>query len=481
MDSIASSGSPTVPPKAVTAKYGRLRRRLVLAGLVLLAVVALVAVLVVRALGGDDAGTDDPAGSPVAGAQLPEIGDPAPVLVSLADDAPAPDPAALEAVLAPLLSAPALGAAPTAQVVDVATGDVLLDRGGDRAAVPASTAKLLTAVAALTTLDPDDTLATTVVAGAAPGEVVLVGGGDVTLSTTTPSQTYPGAPTVADLADQVRTALAGAPVTTVLVDNGLFQGPLTAPGWGPGDAPSSYAAPVTATAVDGARIAPGTTQRSGAPGTDAGRALAAALGAPSAAVRLGDAPEGTPVLGTVRSAPVARQVEQMLAQSDNLLAEALARHVAIARDLPATFDGVAEAVPAALADAGFDLGGGTVADGSGLSAADRVPAALLTRVLTAAADGSQVELSAIVSGLAVAGYDGTLADRGDDDPVTAPGTVRGKTGTLLGVHTLAGTVLTADGRLLAFAFMADGVTAGEGPAEAALDEAAAALAACGCS
>ncbi|WP_233498740.1 D-alanyl-D-alanine carboxypeptidase/D-alanyl-D-alanine-endopeptidase [Blastococcus sp. TF02A-26] len=475
MDSIASSGSTTITPK-----YSRFRRRLVLAGLALVCVLALVVVWAVRAIGGGD-GDEQPDSAPTAGAQLPEISDPAPVLAALAADAPAPDPATLEAELTPLLGTPALGAAPAAVVVDVATGDVLLDRDGDRSAVPASTAKLLTAVAALTTLGPEETLATTVVAAGAPGEVVLVGGGDPTLSTTAPSLVYPGAPTVADLADRVREALGGTPVTSVVVDNGLFTGPLTAPGWGPGDAPSSYAAPVTATAVDGARISPGNAQRSGAPGTDAGRALATALGAPGAAVRLGEAPAGARVLGEVRSAPVARLVEQMLAQSDNLLAEALGRHVALARGLPATFDGTAEAVPAALDEAGFATDGVTLADGSGLSSADRLPASLLGRLLTAAADGSVPDLSAIVSGLAVAGYDGTLAERGDDDPATAPGAVRGKTGTLLGVHALAGTVVTADGRLLAFAFVADAVSGGEAPAEAALDDAAAALAACGCS
>lgn len=476
MGTIATSGSTTVTPK-----YSRLRRRLVLAGLALVAVLAVVAVLVVRAVGGDDAADDGSGGTSVAGAQLPEIGEPAPVLEELAADAPAPDPAALEAALTPLLTTPALGAAPAAQVVDVATGEVLLDRDGDRPAVPASTAKLLTAVAALTSLDPEATLTTTVVAGAAPGEVVLVGGGDPTLSTTAPSLTYPGAATVADLAGQVQAALAGAPLTAVVVDNALFTGPLTAPGWGPGDAPSSYAAPVTATAVDGARLTAGGVARSGAPGTDAGRALAAALGAPAVPVRLGEAPDGAAVLGTVESAPVARLVEQMLALSDNVLAEALGRHVALARDLPATFDGVAEAVPAALEEAGFDLTGVTLADGSGLSASDRVPAALLTRLLTAAADGSVPGTSAVVSGLAVAGYDGTLVDRGDADPATAPGSVRGKTGTLLGVHALAGTVVTADGRLLAYALVADRVSGGEQPAEDALDAAASALAACGCS
>ena len=440
---------------------------------------AALAVGAVLLLGGDDG---DPAGTAAApSAQLPEVGDPAPVLASLSADAPAPTPDALAATLTPLLGAPAVAGRVTAEVVDVATGEVLLDDGADRPVTPASTAKLLTAVAALTTLDPDDTLETTVVAGPQPGEVVLVGGGDPTLSSTVPSRTYPGAATVADLAEQVRAALPpGTAVSRGLVDNSLFEGPLTAEGWGPEDAPSTYAAPVTATAVDGARVVPGESPRSGAPGTDAGRALAAALGAPGAVVELGQAPDGAQPLGAVRSAPVARLVEQSLTQSDNLLAESLARHVALARGLPATFEGSAEAVPAALADAGVDVTGVELYDGSGLSRLDLLPAGVLADLVTAAADGSLEDAWAVVSGLAVAGWDGTLVDRGDDDPATAPGAVRGKTGTLLGVHGLAGTVVTADGRLLAYALLANGTAAGGPPEEAALDAVAAALAACGC-
>jgi D-alanyl-D-alanine carboxypeptidase/D-alanyl-D-alanine-endopeptidase (penicillin-binding protein 4) len=86
----------------------------------------------------------------------------------------------------------------------------------------------------------------------------------------------------------------------------------------------------------------------------------------------------------------------------------------------------------------------------------------------------------MLSGLPVAGNDGTLADRGDDDPTTAPGTIRAKTGTLLDVHALAGTVVTADGRLLAFAVVADG-SGNEAAAENALDDFASGLAVCGCS
>src|SRR5215213_9882056 len=163
--------------------------------------------------------------------------------------------------------------------------------------------------------------------------------------------------------------------------------------------------------------------------------------------------------------------------SDNMLAEALARQVALAAGLPASFEGGAQAVTRALADAGIDVTGVTLSDGSGLSQADRVPAGVLTELVASAADGSLAGASALLTGLPVAGYDGTLFDRGDAG--AAPGTVRAKTGTLLGVHALAGTVVTTDGRLLAFAVVADG-SGSDAAAEAALDEFAAALAACGC-
>jgi D-alanyl-D-alanine carboxypeptidase/D-alanyl-D-alanine-endopeptidase (penicillin-binding protein 4) len=468
---IASSGSATVTPK-----YSRLRRRLLLGVLALLLAVA-AGVWFVVAPRGDDVPTEVAA----AEARLPDVEPAGPVLAALSSQAPAPDATVLAGELAPMLAAPALGPGVEARVVDVASGEVLLDQNSDDPSTPASTAKLLTAVAALTTLGPDTTLETTVVAGSAPGEVVLVGGGDPTLSRTVPSLTYPGAPTLADLAAQVRSSLpAGTEVTRVVVDNSLFDGPLTASGWGPGDAPSTYAAPVTATAVDGARVRPGDLPRSGAPGTDAGTALAAALGVPGATVVLGDAPQGAPTLGTVQSAPVARLVEQALSQSDNLLIESLARHVALARDLPATFEGSAEAVTDALTAAGLDVTGVSLSDGSGLSTTDRVPVSLLTDLLTGAAEGTLDGVSAVLSGLPVAGYDGTLAERGDEDPATAPGAVRAKTGTLLGVHGLAGTVVTAEGRLLVFAVIADGAPANGAAAEDALDGVASALAACGC-
>ena len=288
-------------------------------------------------------------------------------------------------------------------------------------------------------------------------------------------------PTVAELATQVVAALpAGTPVTRVVVDSSLFSGPLTASGWGPADAPSSYAAPVTATAVDGARVSPGSLARSGQPGIDAGSALADALGAHGATVVLGEAPEGAETLATVQSAPIARLVEQMLC--------AVGQHARRGAGPPG---GARPRVPGQLR--GWRAGGHRGPDrGRGRRHRrhalrrqrpvqdDRVPASVLAAVLHGAADGSIEGASGLLSGLPVAGYDGTLFDRGDDDPATAPGTVRAKTGTLLGVHALAGTAVTADGRLLAFAVVADGATGSEVAAEAVLDDIAATLAGCGC-
>ncbi|WP_309147330.1 D-alanyl-D-alanine carboxypeptidase/D-alanyl-D-alanine endopeptidase, partial [Modestobacter versicolor] len=460
---------------------GRRGLKVLLAAVLALVLVAAGVVLTLQLTGGDDGATVAEDAEQVPDAVLPELGNPAPALAELSADAPVPDPTALLAVLRPLLTAPPLGTGLSAEVVDVATGQVLFDQdAADPNSTPASTAKLLTGLAALTTLGPTETFTTTVVAGSSPGQVVLVGGGDPTLSTVAPSTDYPGAATVADLAGQVQQALGGQPVSSVVVDNSLFTGPLTASGWGPEDAPSTYAAPVTATAVDGARVEPGEDQRSGSPGTDAGRALAAALGAPGAAVELGTAPAGAATLGSVESAPVERLVEQALTASDNLLAETLGRQVALARGLPASFDGAAAGVTAALAEAGLDTAGLALFDASGLSQGDRAPAGLLVDVLQGAADGSLPGGDGLLSGLPIAGFTGTLTERAVEAGKAGPGTVRAKTGTLLGVNALAGTVVTTDGRLLAFAFVADAVVGSLTAAEGSLDAVADALAGCGC-
>ena len=80
--------------------------------------------------------------------------------------------------------------------------------------------------------------------------------------------------------------------------------------------------------------------------------------------------------------------------------------------------------------------------------------------------------------LAEAGLTGTLQNRFTSSPGT--GVVRAKTGSLTGVTALAGVVITADGRPLAFAALVDGMPYGPEAPQAAIDEFADGLAQCGC-
>ena len=406
---------------------------------------------------------------------------PTPAAVTAATASPTPAPttttpvasaAAVRTALAAAVTAPALGGRLLARVVDADSGTVLYDRGGTVAAAPASTAKLLTAAAVLTVHPATYRLTTTVVRG--PGNsVVLVGGGDPTLTAATGNEqpAYAGAARIADLAKKIMFR-----PSEIVVDDSLFAGPSVAPQWDAGDAPSEYGAPITALMADGGRATPAATVRSGTPDLAAGQALAKALGGGIPVVR-GTAPHAAAVLATVRSAPLETLVTQMLQDSDNVIADVLARQVALARHRPASFAGAATAIREVLAQEGVAVGSGMV-DGSGLAASDRLTAQALTGVLRLIASRATVA----ISGLPVAGWSGTLAGRYAGS--SAAGEVRAKTGTLTGVSTLAGFARDADGRLLAFAFLADQVTPGDAgtlAAEAALDVLATRLVVCHCS
>ena len=424
----------------------------------------------------------DPAATPVVVAAAPAPPPPPPPVLAAPVAGPAQTAAGVARMLARPLADPRLGGRVAATVVDAETGEVLLDRSADTYVLPASTAKLVTAAAVLASGPPGRRLSTRLVAGARPGEVVLVGGGDGTLSAARGGRptTYEGAARLATLAARARAAGLGK-VTRVVVDGSLFTGPRLAPGWDPVDVAGGYVAPITAVMVDGGRQGPGVRARSAEPDLAAGRALAAALGAPTAPVVRGTAPAGARLLARVESQPVSRLVEQMLLASDNVLADLLARQVALAEGRPASFAGAVAASRAVLGRLGLPTGGDRLVDGSGLSMSDRLTPALLVAVLRAATEPDRPELHGLLSGLPVSGYDGTLDDRFRGPAAPAAGQVRAKTGTLTGISSLAGLVRGAGGRLLAFAVVADRVSpAGTLGAEAALDSVAAALARCGC-
>ncbi|MGW7527544.1 D-alanyl-D-alanine carboxypeptidase/D-alanyl-D-alanine endopeptidase [Streptomyces sp. NPDC054783] len=432
---------------------------------------------------GTTAGTPRPA--PSAGPVLMGL-DGATSAVDTKKAAPGGKP--LSDVLRPLLGASALGGTHAAAVVDVATGRRLYGTDAGKALTPASTTKIATAVAALSALGPDHRFTTRAALEPDTGELVLVGGGDPTLtaraeaggtSRSSEAESGGGWAGLRELAANTAKALhkRGIRKVTLSYDTTLYSGPALHP-----IGVNDNLAPVSALIADEGRTdgsSSGPAPRVSDPAKDAAGKFAGFLkdaGITTTSPGPSKASTRAQTLATVSSPPLSDVVERMLTNSDNDIAEALARQTALTSGEPGSFDGGAEAISARLTKLGLPMSGASFHDGSGLDRDDRLTADLLTALLVTAGDPGRPGLRPVLTGLPVAGFTGTLADRYTD---SAAGVVRAKTGTLTGVNTLAGTVVDADGRLLAFAFMASGTT-DPLEAESALDRTATALAGCGC-
>jgi serine-type D-Ala-D-Ala carboxypeptidase/endopeptidase (penicillin-binding protein 4) len=427
-----------------------------------------------------------------------------PVLSGVSDPAgsgSAATASGVAAALSPTLRSAALGAHVGAVVDDLSTGRVLLSRDGNSDFAPASTAKLAVAVAALDVLGPAATFTTRVVAGPTAASIVLVGGGDPTLAAGhPPASDYPQPATLAALAAQTAGALRARRIHSVRLsyDTSLFTGPGMAAGW-----PNSYVTtgnvtPISPLEVDQGRLtASGAPQdandpdnyraRTFSPAPEAARAFASLLSGDGIRVRgtvsPAVAPRGSGTLAAVSSPPLAEIVDWMLTQSNNVIAENLARQVAVATGRPASFGGAAAAETAVLRKLGI-RGGIRLVDGSGLSPLDRITPGAEVQLISLAASASHPGLRAVITGLPVAGFSGTLAPGGSVFPDVGPpglGVVRAKTGNLLTVVSLAGLALARDGQLFAFSFMADRLpSSGLDSGASDMTSLATSLAACGC-
>jgi D-alanyl-D-alanine carboxypeptidase/D-alanyl-D-alanine-endopeptidase (penicillin-binding protein 4) len=376
---------------------------------------------------------------------------------------------------------------------------VLWSGDSDRPMIPSSTAKILTTATALLALPQDHRVSTRVVAGAAPNELVLVGGGDPTLTAQPDGKGYyPNGPRLSDLVTQIRAS--GLAVDTIMVDVSAFTGPTVAPGWEPRDIPEGSIAPIEPVMIDGGRLDPLVeySPRTATPALDAGRRLAIELGLDMDRVRIGAAVPGAQEIASVHSAPLRDRLRDMMVHSDNVLAEAIGRELAASVGAEPSFTGAVATVTATLSKAGFDLTGMSMQDNSGLSTEDRVPARLLDKILATAAEPSgagtvqptdtmarpetdrlAVTLAPLLDDLPVAGATGSLSNRYVNRDRAAAGWVRAKTGTLSVASTLVGYVLDRDGRVLTFALMSN-----DRPPELsrpALDAIAGTLRDCGCS
>ncbi len=405
--------------------------------------------------------------------------------------------AGVRQALAPVLGSSAFGPSVGVLVTNLTTGQVLYASNASAGFTPASTNKLATATAALDVLGPAARLTTKVVTGAANGSIVLVGGGDPTLAAgRPPAADYPQPATLTELASQTARALLARGEHSVQLgyDTSLYTGPGFGPGWQPSYVTTGNVTTITPLEVDQGRVTlagvpidadAGGGVRSTDPTQQAASAFASYLAADGIAVhgtpQQVTALHGATTLASVQSPPLSAIVQWMLEESNNVIAENLARQVAIATGRPASFSGAAAAVTSVLRSLGV-TGDLQLYDGSGLSPDDVIAPAVLVQLIRLAA--TIPRLRPVLTGLPVDGFSGTLVP-GDSvfgaGGAAGLGVVRAKTGNLNTAAALAGSAYAMNGQLLAFAVMADQIPAGGlGNAATQMVDLASVLAGCGC-
>jgi D-alanyl-D-alanine carboxypeptidase/D-alanyl-D-alanine-endopeptidase (penicillin-binding protein 4) len=354
------------------------------------------------------------------------------------------------------------GSGSSASVYDLSSHQTLFSARSEVPRPPASVEKLYTAATALEQLGPTARLSTAVLAtgalapeGVWEGSLYLRGGGDPTFGSWAFIRSHYGGvgASVSALASQLLRVYGIREVTGSIEGDEGYLNSLR------GEPASSYAPdPFLEGTLSGLAFDRGQSGAEAgphAPAAYAARQLGAALR--GAGVRIdgsvgsADTPATARTLAVVHSPTLAQLLGLMLPSSDNFFAETLIK------DLGARFAGAGTtAAGAAVVRATISATFGIhpqVIDGSGLARGDRTSTAQVAGLLAALAPSP---LGAVLRGhLARAGRSGTLAHRlrGTD----AAGRCEGKTGTLIGVSSLAGYCQSARGHLLAFAFFTDGI------------------------
>ncbi len=324
-------------------------------------------------------------------------------------------------------------------VVDLNTGQTLLSHGARQRMRPASTEKVVTAIAALDRLGAayqlqTQLLTTASVSGSVlQGDIYIKGVMDPLLSVAD----------VRSLAAQLR----AAGITRIngrLISDASFKDSDEL-GWGwCWDDENPTLSPLLC---------------GGKPGL-AGQLLAALKANGIAVARgqsVGTASAGARALATV-ARPLSAVMQPMMKESDNLCAEAVFYQLGRTRKQAATV--IADVIMRAYAAFPLPLAGGesssTIADGSGLSLYNYQTPETFTRLLSYAASRPDEILTPLLQALPIASVDGTLKKRMAATPAEA--NVRAKTGSVSAVSTLVGyTTQRSTGHLIAFAIMNQGV------------------------
>lgn len=312
-------------------------------------------------------------------------------------------------------------------VVDLTTGVVLYARGERQRMRPASTEKVVTAVAALDALGPSYTLDTRLMAtgevngGVLKGDLYVRGAMDPLLTQAD----------VRALAVRLKEAGVQRVAGRIVADASMKDGDDYGWGWCWDDK----------NAVLSPLLCGGKPGLAGELKTALGRA-----GVKVGAVVAGSTPAGAREL-VVLHRPLAEVLQPMMKESDNLCAECVFYQLGRTRKEVA-----ARLVPLL----GEEV---TVADGSGLSLYNYQTPETFTRLLGYAAARPDSIFQPLLAALPIAGVDGTLKNRMQG--TAAEVAVRAKTGTVTAVSTLVGyTTQRSTNHLLAFAIMNQGVKSG---------------------
>jgi serine-type D-Ala-D-Ala carboxypeptidase/endopeptidase (penicillin-binding protein 4) len=326
----------------------------------------------------------------------------------------------------------------------------------------ASNTKLFTSAAALARFGPDGTLGTEVLGdgqlgdtGVWRGNLYLRGGGDPTFGSGTYTRKYFGrAPTVQQLAKQIDQAGVERITGHVYGDESRFDSLRGGPDSGYGV--SEWVGPLSALSYNhGFASESGSSFQTDPPAFAAAR-LDDALEARGIVVKgkpgARKAPSGLDVVASVDSPPMARIIRLMNEPSDNFFAETLAKDVA----MQVNGRGTTSAGAALIAGFARRLGSRVrLVDGSGLSRSDRASPYRVVRLLRSMYGREQEDSNAYFESLAIAGSEGTLADRMERGP--AHRRCVAKTGTLSDVSALSGYCEVTSGNDYAFSILMNGV------------------------
>ena len=338
----------------------------------------------------------------------------------------------------------AAGAYSGAYVVNASQGETVFSWKHDSSRVLASNTKLFTTAAALARYGSEGTLGTEVLGegevvddGVWRGDLYLRGGGDPTFGTRRfVTRNYGQGATVEKLAALVEDTGIERVTGRVYGDESRFDSLRGGP-------ESRYATSIWVGPLSGLAFNRGLGDERGRsfqldPPRFAAAQLDAALERRGVKVRLkpraGAADAATDVLASVDSPPMGRLIALTNKPSDNFFAEMLLKDLALqARGRGSTAAG------AKLA-AGFARRLGSRArlvDGSGLSRGNRASPRQVVKLLSEMLAVDQVEYGDdYIDSLAIAGSEGTLADRMRSGP--AHRRCIGKTGTLSNVSALSG-------------------------------------------